>query len=394
MTNFRAALVFWSASLFQKAKDLPGRSIVLAVELIVVLAAIASCLGDGYYNGKWEALSVAMAFALAVVLYEKFGLACAGMISYLLCSGIWILDYSNRYSTIQPYDLLGLKFFTAQSMYKLLIVTVPFAAIRIDQENLLRVGRALCAIFVVISLFQVGWEWLWYGCAQTNSCGGALRNPSTNASMLVVCLPLVAAVIPLGEFLLLPILGAALLGKSSIGIGMCVLWVVAYGWRTLNPGIVFLGAPVIFLLGKITHGHKELFNSSGRFQMWEFFIKLWAKNPKNWLFGTGFGTFGVFSTNLQQAFNVNPTDWWIWMHNDWLQMLFECGVVGLALMAWLYLSCVWKLRKQTPELQSLLLFGVMMGCNYPLHLAPCCLYAAWIAAVSLVKAERSAPVLR
>ncbi len=393
MSDFRFALVAIPASFFYFIKKLNWLDWVNLLALVLILVGITWCLDAGYYMGKWLAISGAIVVVLGGAIYEKYGLACASLITYLCGSALWVLMANSRYSTLNPYDLLGLRYFSADSLAKLLMVVLPFLFWRQGWKEMRALGRLVIATFCLISLFQVFWEWAWFGCAVPNSCGGALRNPSLNDSMLAVCLPILAHVLPYGWAFVVPVALASMAGKSAIGIGMCALYVAVLLWSKIKGRwkwpAVLSSLPAILALGYLTHGHKVFFDSSGRFQMWVFFMKLWAVNWRNVVTGTGFGTFGVFSQNLQQHFIVNPTDWWIWMHNDWLQMAFECGIIGLALMCWMYATCVWRLRRSAPEMQSLLLFGVMMGCEYSLHVAPPSLYAAWIAALALMQTKNS-----
>lgn len=392
MRDIRLALVTIPASIFYWIKKAEVSDWFLVAIYLLILSGIGLCLGSGYYLGKWMAICASMIMYLVGKAHEKYGAAAAAMIAYCSGSALWVLMAESRYSTLNPYDLLGLRYFAFDSLAKLIIIVAPFLLVNMNRETMGRIGRMTVTAFCLISLFQVFAEAIMSGCKEVNSCGGALRNPSMNDSMLAVSLPIVASVIPFGWAFVIPTAITSMLAKSAIGTGMCALYVGLLAWRGANAKnlgrstlLIFGVVPAIFALGYVTHGSKVFFDSSGRFQMWHFFMSKWILNWKNWSFGAGFGTFGVFSQNLQQHFVINPNDWWIWMHNDWLQMAFECGIAGLAIMVWMYVTCAWKLRRSAPELQSLLLFGVMMGCEYPMHVAPSCLYAAWIAAYALMQ---------
>lgn len=353
--------------------------------------AVAWNFGGDYYSGKWLGFGILGLALTAIQIHKKYGAAAATCISFCTASMLYMLLYSgNRYSTVQPYDAMALKLFSTESMLKLYMVIVPLLIFRIDLKRLeLWGGMAACA-FLFVSIGQVFLELVTDGCSIVNSCGGVLRNPSLNACMMAICLPIVFKYFanPWRWLLLVLTAGAAVLGKSNMGIGMTAVFTLLhlgsrFGWRALIAVPPFAGLGWYFLGAK--------FMSSGdRFMMWELFMSKWAVNPNHWFFGTGFGTFGVFSKNIQQHFLPSSDKmWWIWLHNDWLQGLFETGIVGLGLMIWLYTAALRGLIKRAlyPEAQSLVLFGLAMGGNYPLHVALPCVFLAWLLCLSLYKNE-------
>lgn len=82
---------------------------------------------------------------------------------------------------------------------------------------------------------------------------------------------------------------------------------------------------------------KDLIDSSGRFHAWELAMKFWNQFV-NRATGTGIGTFFLYGPGLQLTERVNEVKGimdqvghiqaFFWMHNDWLQILFELGIVG------------------------------------------------------------------
>lgn len=355
----------------------------------LILLSFWSCLWNGYYLGKWIPIALAGALFATDILWRRYGAALA--INFLYCTGstIWIDCAANRYSTVPPYDLQAIKLFSVEAGWKLALAALPFLYLaanpNIQVGSIRRIGRLFFITFLLISTAKVLWEWATKGCeGGFNQCGGALLNPSLNAAMMAVLLPLVPAPLFFAALTAL----CAFVGKTSIGAGMVALYLA--GWALVRAprkwrAPLLLLAPAVMALGYFTHGAKNFFDSSGRFQMWDFFLRLWAMSSHNWLFGVGFGTFGVFSLNLQHAFNKNPNDWWIWPHNEGIEQVFVGGVVGGALLLWLGIDVAYKLYRKgyRAELSSFLLFGVASMGEYFLHIGPCCAFAVWILTIAL-----------
>lgn len=365
-----------------------------AAQTTLLLFAFFSCLGMGYYQGKWITITAGACLLVAHKLQERFGLAVAAFFFYLSCNSIWIIIATNRYSNINPYDLMGIEYFSAISAWKMSVFALVLLCLPTTQRYLNAIrgwGQLAASVFFIGNLIMVLWETAFNPthCQEVNACGGALLNPSLSASMMAICLPF----LPFSPLAIAAVALVSILGKTAIGVGMAALYCGLKIFSTRYVRTAFVGVPALIALGWATHGDKPFFNSSGRVEMWSFFLKLWAVNWKNMPFGTGFGTFGIFSINLQKAFGVHSNSWWIWLHNDWLQMLFEAGAVGLLLMVALYMAVgvgLWR-RGLRAELDSWVLFAAGMGSNYFLHIGPCCAYAAWILVLALMKVDTLAP---
>ncbi len=362
---------------------------VIGVSVLLLIASFYN-FGSDYYNGKWVGFSIAFLFMLNVEIQRRYGSAIALLIGYCFISAVWIsFDTTNRYASVTPYDLMALKYFAAESALKLFIICIPFVVMRINLKSLELYGGALSCIFLLWSTCSIFVELLVRGCSLVNSCGGALGNPSLNAGMMAVCLPLAFKYFgnPYRWIALVAASIAIVLGKSNVGVGMVAVFLLMHLFASKNWRLLSL-IPIVVFCGWYFLGAK--FGSSGdRFLMWKFFMSKWATNPKHWALGSGFGTFGVFSINLQRAFGMREGMWWIWMHNDWLQALFETGAIGLSLMIWTYTAALKGLlnRKLLPEMQSLLLYGIMMLMNFPLHVALSCAFVGWLLCLALYKPD-------
>ena len=89
---------------------------------------------------------------------------------------------------------------------------------------------------------------------------------------------------------------------------------------------------------------------------WEFFI-----SGSNWISGFGPGSFQTLGPIVQSKFQ--PGEYWVALHCDWLQCLFETGFVGLALVLWAYIDMLVLNRNDTSRLSTLLGLGAF-ACFY------------------------------
>jgi hypothetical protein len=357
------------------------------IAAVLFLIAICSNLGANYYYGKWLGFGFVFSFLLGISIGRKYGWAASALVVYLLGNTLWFLLYpGNRYAPVQPYDLTALKLFMAESGFKLLLILSPLLVMKVDWVNFRSGGVFLSLCFTLLSLGAIFLEFIRSGCVDVNACGGLLANPSMNASMMAVTLPFIFQSLPLtiSGPILLAMIAAVLLGKTSLGLGMIVAFLCLYCLSFKRIKYLLL-SPFLLGLGWYSYGAKELLSSGDRFQMWEFFMTQWTRNPIHWWFGTGYGTFGVFSINLQNAHHFRSQYWWVWMHNDWLEMIFTTGLVGFSLLVSTYATGLWKLwrMERIAELQSLLLFGLMMATNYPLRIGLTCAFGAWLILLAL-----------
>jgi len=143
-------------------------------------------------------------------------------------------------------------------------------------------------------------------------------------------------------------LAALVLSQSTISYGVLGIGLIAY-WicdhkNPLEAFVCVLWIPALMAIFE----KKHILNSSHRFQAYKVFLGAWWRNAEHFL-GSGFGTFQVIGPIIQDntGFMISPDHhyYWIWMHSDWLQTLFEGGYVGLALMGGLALHVLYKLYK-------------------------------------------------
>lgn len=333
---------------------------------------------------QWSVALGGMALLWSFVwVRPRFGMFPALFLSFLCLNAIWVWVWvENRYYTINPYDQMALRYFSADSLARALLILVPLMLLNRAQ----RIHGILAAkIFAVLNSIIVLMGFILHRCAAENSCGG-LGNPSIMVGLSVCILPLIAS-----WPITILVTVAAIVSKSSIAIGLLAVY-FAWGLTKHSKTLAAIAFTAPFYLGSIFLG-KELFNSSDRFMIWAYMMKAWA-TPWNAIAGTGWGTYHVFSINLQKATELRSNSHWNAMHNDWLQMVFECGVIGGALMIGTYFTAIKRcfLKEEYAVLFSLVLYGIYMGANPALHHALPSLFGAWLIVHALKKNQLKEPL--
>lgn len=178
-------------------------------------------------------------------------------------------------------------------------------------------------------------------------------------------------------------------GASSFGVLAIVL-----AARTMNVWMI----PLTLIGGWISVGGK-MFDSSHRFEAYKIFTD-YLFHSKWWVFGTGLGTFQVYSPTLtlSKHFMVNQTTAWLWLqaHNDWLQCCFELGVVGLVLAVCVYFQAIFKTYSSLKSKEFAMGIG-LGGCalfQYPCHLAPSAFLVALFLRMALLREAPTDPEIQ
>lgn len=128
----------------------------------------------------------------------------------------------------------------------------------------------------------------------------------------------------------------------------------------------YFGLPLLglCLIGYLLIDPTEFLTGNGRYLMWSQYLEVWWNSlPK--VLGTGFGTWEWIGPQLKgkdfMGFSM--------LHNDFLQILFEGGIVGLVLFLWVLIEGFYKNRNLYFVL-SIGSFCIAMMTYFPLHVIP------------------------
>lgn len=185
---------------------------------------------------------------------------------------------------------------------------------------------------------------------------GFLMTPTLAGVYLVFCFPLIRSSAPwLVALFVLTILGsgghACILALLAYYTG--TIWVTepAWIWKWLGG---LLGSLGIVWLWK---GTSWIFRDHGRMTVWNGVFDWW-KTSGFTHFGTGTGTWYSLVPWIQQQRNLRTDGFYIYAHNEYLEILFTLGIVGLALYLAFWFTAVVRSKANGDYRSTGLLFAL------------------------------------
>lgn len=185
-------------------------------------------------------------------------------------------------------------------------------------------------------------------------------------------------------FIMSPIL-AVIAAQKWIGFGCMILVLLTIAAQKLKvrPWKIMLLVPSS-LAAMWGVSYLRLVDSTGRISIWEHSIKFLIENDK---LLTGFGLGHSFQ-NLRLVQKLHSTDVNLgiygWMHNKWLEVLFEQGLIGLICFAGLYaLTLHLSFKRYTYLVPVVVATGFAMGGNWIFHFSTTAIYTTIVAGLIL-----------
>ena len=179
-----------------------------------------------------------------------------------------------------------------------------------------------------------------------------LGNPSMGAALMACLLPFVWANFK-RSFSIMHVLSWAVTlyaiyrTKTSVPWGVLGVVTVAYFFALILPKkrlfVVFGGmflALLMILLGEHLLGH-DFWDQNNRFEIWRMAWNYFRNGEYSLLFGMGYGSLRVLLPVEQITTGHYHGDYFLWLHNDLLQLLIEGGAIGTVCL----LVAMWKLFK-------------------------------------------------
>lgn len=323
---------------------------------------------------------VTCSLALSYLVFKKTNILFSAAYFYFSIIAIAKISAAQYFwPGLDLSDVVGLESIVAESYLYLTSFVILFCII--DIKNLERVFL----IFGLIDSLIILGKWVMgYGPYFL------LNNPAIDAAYISALIPFSIKFGAPWIFIL-----ACLVTKSStsimgLGVGIGSYWLAKNKFSVksliISLGIAFLCA----LLGLFMQGN-VLLDSSGRYTIWEWAMKYWSIHSNYWI-GMGSGTFQMFGPSIQIDHYLSlgvKEDMliagFIWLHNDWLQVLFETGIIGLLFVGAIFICAVFNLRRKPAEFASLLAFGAIAILQMPLRWPILCLLGMFLIVSSTKK---------
>lgn len=187
---------------------------------------------------------------------------------------------------------------------------------------------------------------------------GFFNNPSMDGTFVTLLIPYVASL----NVWLVPIslLGIGFAGETTPYLVLAAMLGTYFFYK--NPKLSLLATLNCLGFGYLFLG-PEFLSPRGRFTAWDSFMNWWVGNANPWI-GTGYGSFHWIGPAVQENLR---TGYFLFMHNEYLQILFEGGVIGLALSLSLWIYAIVKARFSAVRVSLFAGMSVAMLTQYPLR---------------------------
>lgn len=213
----------------------------------------------------------------------------------------------------------------------------------------------------------------------TNVISGSLGHPNLSAAMIAITVP---SLFRLGFWRYVPFaVVALLLTKSSFGIGTFVITMAFWSFGSIGMLTTLAGALGVFIYG---HFYGGFFSNNNRADVWLDSISLFFKQDLlSVIFGNGLGW---FPSAFNSSFNYDST--YNHVHNEYLEVLFSFGFVGLFLLLFIVISF---LRMNAPKYLKASFIAITFNClaNFPFHVGSLAATSILVAATIFIHRKES-----
>ena len=330
---------------------------------------------------KWMMFYYLAGFGFAWFVFDMTKrLEFAILILAMFASGIHAMADRRSYETMHLISQVDLMGHSARAL--LVFVLCTLFALFVPTYELIKPLITVAAINIAISVGQS------LSGRPNYLASGFLPNYSMHACMIAMVYPLAIfnwlpkknsdpfGWVCLSVIILGPI--AVIKSQSSIGFISFVAMLLAmvsmamarsFKIRYVIGAVIVIGL-CLLSLGQYVDPDWTKVSQIARMKLWPAILDFWLDHGNFWV-GMGLGTFRHFGSVIQTQIQVEVGWWWLWAHNDWLQILFETGVLGLAASVLVLLSAFWRAIALGHDglVGSLVAVSVVSFGNYPLRLA-------------------------
>lgn len=307
---------------------------------------------------------VFMAGVFAYRFYEKFDKFLGAFIFLLLMSGMRIFAASTSpFLGSSDQWIESLDRSSLSATFTLLLILSSLMTMRRSFWD-----KFFKAIFYINGLMIVGGYFI-------GKPWGILFNSSMSGCFEIALLPLVDS----GIVAMIIAICSLFAGAQSIPFGCFTIYIFfrVFFNRDYIAAVAFGIFSALMALAYL--GPHMLFSTNSRSEIWAVtFDYFQSLSPKVKAFGIGLGSFEAIGPNFL------PDKKFIWLHSDWMQIVFETGYAG-------YFACVlflgYTLNKKIFGLRQdsvsnmrlpILIYSGWMCANMPLHYPLAALYGAFL----------------
>lgn len=278
--------------------------------------------------------------------------------------------------------------------YLLALITSWICMSYLEKKDFITIAKYACLSSVLVTIFAflqiVGFDPLkklvYYNPGETNHFSALIDHPDMVGNYLAMSLPLFFMFKEMKYRVGMVIVAVGIiLSKSSLSILALFLASLIYvflRYRSKKVNIFCISALLIFLIVVLNFPQFNKFNTgfTGRITMWGEIINHIKDNP---LFGLGAGVTKMFNISFGQfcvkgEFGCRPL-YWVFAHNDYLEMTIQFGLLGLFLLFLVIINSIKNFNFSKDNyvgmsfLCSFIAFLLIMFGSFPMETAPCAL---------------------
>lgn len=290
-----------------------------------------------------------ISFYTSYLVYKKYGFLEAVFLFYCMISSAFMFQ-----TNIEFWDKAQFRIETTAAQTYIRILAASLFALFYEQWR--NHWQKLIVYLTILNCFLI--SWVTYGIFNASSFDSA---------MVVCCTPLLLKHIDSLKIKALAIgmiLFAMVRSGNSATAYFSLLGVsLAFVFKLRLYGLLFIPA-VVGVFATFTNG-AQLVNSSRRVEFWDTIMQWWSNWVNPW-YGSGIGSYAWLGPLSQ--IREGQTNLLVWLHNDYLQLLYEGGIIGLilGLVLWIkYLLSAFK--KDTWLFCTFAGLSVSMLTYYPFH---------------------------
>lgn len=282
-------------------------------------------------GSEWRlALFYGLSICLAVILrhhLKRIGWAAFFLWAYYLYRALWLFEYPSW-----PFLEFNNAFMATAGQSFAEALLIPLTVLMLTDSQ---VDRAI-RWFKFVVLFELGSAWFGYhGLMHMASFGDALA----------------ALYLPFAPLWLMALIVVTVLthhGSTAMTILLAEAIALSTVLKSLRIGLLLL-IPGVYGVARL-HQNGAYLDSLERINKYKKYMGFWAGSNRFMAFGVGPGSFmwcGLLIDKLTPPFFLQ-------MHSDWLQIAFELGLVGIALVVNFLLRTLKKVKGDTRLLAAVL----------------------------------------